>query len=103
MFARALSRLGRANQVLALSSREIGYRYPAFRFETAVREQMPQLLDVFGRGRLAAAVTTFSVQAEPLLEPGFPLDLLRVRSGARHPAESPNSLRRLSTVPFDDG
>lgn len=77
--AQTLSRLRRANQVLALPlrrGRSPGYRYPAFQFEAAVREQMPQLLDVFGRGR-PWQLYDFLMRAEPLLEGRLPLDLLR--------------------------
>lgn len=52
--AGVLSRLRRANRVLALplpGSRP-HYRYPAFQFEPAVCDAMPELLELFGRARV---------------------------------------------------
>lgn len=77
--AQELSRLRRANRVLALSLRGVtapGYRYPAFQFEAAVRAHMPQLLDLFGRGR-GWQLCDFLRHPEPLLQGSIPLDLLR--------------------------
>lgn len=73
-----LSRRRRANLVLALPFPGPGaaYRNPAFQFEPAVREAMPQFLALFGRGR-AWQLYDFLLHPEPFLDGSLPLDLLR--------------------------
>lgn len=76
--AGVLSRLRRANRVLALplpGSRP-HYRYPAFQFEPAVCDAMPELLELFGRARVWP-LFDFLMHPEPLLGGKVPLDLLK--------------------------
>ena len=77
--AQTLSRRRRANRVLALpllDARIPNYRYPAFQLEADLRDVMPQLLDLFGRGR-SWQLFDFLMRPDPLLEGRIPLELLR--------------------------
>lgn len=81
--ARTLRRMRSTGQVLALSAHSVmsGVRYPAWQFEPAVLQILPDILAAFGKHR-AWQAHDFLTYAEPLLASRIPLDEIRAGRAA---------------------
>ncbi|AYH43137.1 hypothetical protein [Azoarcus sp. DN11] len=81
--ARTLRRMRSGGQLLALSARSVmpGVRYPAWQFEPAVMQVLPNILMAFGKNRMWAA-RDFLTYSEPLLTGRVPLEEIRADRAA---------------------
>lgn len=80
---RTLRRMRANGQLLALSVHGVmpGVRYPAWQFEPAVMQVLPDILTAFGKNR-TWAVHDFLTHSEPLLAGRVPLDEIRADRAA---------------------